>query len=93
MKKTSKTKIKKRVKKLIKNTPKLHSGALAASKYSNDEDSCGFSLDGTVYFWEIKNGKCTETPMDGELILKCLINMVSQALDIYEQTEIQSRSE
>lgn len=46
------------------------------------EDYLGFELEGQVYIVERKNGKKTRTAFDGKLVLQCLVEILSQSVDL-----------
>lgn len=47
--------------------------------------SLSFELDGTVYVVEEEDNKIVRTPLDGELVLKVLINALDKGLKDLEK--------
>ncbi len=44
------------------------------------DDSLSLELDGKVFIVEKTNGVITKTELDAELVLKCLSNLIEQAI-------------
>ena len=64
-----------------------------ATKKKNDLSSLAFRLDGEVSIVETnKDGKEIVTPLDGDVVLKCLIGHLAQQMDLLEKKECVTQS-
>jgi hypothetical protein len=58
------------------------------TKKTKDLSSLAFRLDGEVSFVETdKDGKETVLPLDGNVVLQCLMNCLEQGMDLLEEKE------
>ena len=51
----------------------------------NKEDSLSLELDGKVYIVDVKDGKTTRSELDGQIVLKVLVQAISDGVGLMEQ--------
>lgn len=51
------------------------------AKKSKKKDGMELSLEGKVFILDTKDGKTTKEELDGELVLKCVMEILKKSLD------------